>query len=63
MAGALDKGILSLLFNFVVDAFSCILSGAATAGHISPLVSHLIPVGVSHLQYTDDTIILVENSD
>ena len=36
------------------------LSKAARCGHIIPVVSHLLPEGVSHLQYADDTIILVE---
>ena len=52
-----------VLFNFVADAFSCILTRAAQCGHISPVVSHLIPEGVSHLQYADDTIIMVELDD
>ena len=52
-----------VLFNFVADAFSCMLSRAARCGHIAPVVSHLLPEGVSHLQYADDTIILVELDD
>lgn len=50
----------SLLFNFVADALCRILSRAATPGHISPVISHLIPEGVTHLQYADDTIIMVD---
>lgn len=49
-----------LLFNFVADALSHILSRAATAGHIMPFSSHLIPNGITHLQYADHTIIMVE---
>ena len=52
-----------ILFNFVADALSRILSRAASHGHISPVISHLIPGGVTHLQYADDTIIMVELSD
>ena len=52
-----------VLFNFVADAFSCILVRATQCGHISPVVSHLLPEGVSHLQYADDTIIMVELDD
>lgn len=55
--------ISPLLFNFVADAVSYILGRASSAGHISPVISDLIPSGVSHLQYADDTIVLVENSD
>lgn len=55
--------ISPLLFNFVADALSCILSRAADAGHIKVVASHLIPSGISHLQYADDTIIIVELYD
>lgn len=50
-----------LLFNFVAGDFPCILNRAAAAGHITLVISDLIPL--AHLQYTDDTIILVENND
>ena len=53
----------SIMFNFVADALSCILSRAASHGHISPVISHLILEGVTHLQYADDTIIMVELND
>lgn len=49
-----------ILFNFVADALSCILSCPARAGHITPVSSHIIPEGITHLQYADDTIIMVE---
>lgn len=52
-----------LLFNFMADALSCILDRAASAGHISPVVSHLLPQGITHLPYADDTIIMVELED
>lgn len=58
-----DDPIYPLLFNFVVDALSCIMDRAALAGHIAPVSSHLIPSGLSHIQYADDTIILVEKND
>ncbi|KAE8807862.1 hypothetical protein D1007_15806 [Hordeum vulgare] len=52
-----------VLFNFVAYASSCILSRAVASVHISPLISHLIPHGVTHLQYANDTIIMVELND
>lgn len=52
--------ISPLLFSFVADVLSCILSQATLAGHLSHVVSHIIPEGVTHLQYADDTIIMVE---
>ena len=52
-----------LLFNFVADSLSHILTRAATGGHITPVSSHLAPNGISHLQYADATIIMVELND
>lgn len=52
-----------LLFDFAVDALAETLDKAKSAGHIKGLVPHLIPGGVSHLQYADDTIIMVEPDD
>ena len=48
------------LFNFVAEGLSAILSAAGVTGHIRGVVPHLVPGGVSHLQYADDTIILVQ---
>jgi hypothetical protein len=52
-----------ILFDFLVDALASILSRACAAGHIRGVVSHLIPGGASHLQYADDTLIMIEPSD
>jgi hypothetical protein len=51
------------LFNLIGEALSGILSAAMLAGHIHGLVLDLIPGGISHLQYADDTLILIQNSD
>jgi hypothetical protein len=56
--------ISPLLFNLAVDALAAILEKAKIAGHITGVVGHLIAGGgVTHLQYADDTMILVEGSD
>jgi hypothetical protein len=55
--------ISPLLFDFVAHALDAILSKARVAGHIDGVVPHLIPGGVSHLQYADDTMILLQNTD
>jgi hypothetical protein len=55
--------ISPLLFNFVADALDAIMSKARVARHIEGLVPHLIPGGGSHLQYADDTMILLQNTD
>lgn len=40
--------ISPLLFSFIVDSLSCILDRASEAGHISPVLSDLLPHGVTH---------------
>lgn len=58
--------ISPILFNAAVDALAEILEKAKNSGHISRVVGHLIPGvwgGVTHLQYADDTMIMVEGSD
>jgi hypothetical protein len=55
--------ISPLLSDFIVDALARILEKAYAAGHIQGVVSHLIPGGISHLQYSDDTMILIKNND
>jgi hypothetical protein len=37
-----------------------IIAKAKAAGHVNGLVPHLIPGGVTQLQYVDDTMIIVE---
>lgn len=49
-----------LLFNFVADALGAMLDKARLAGHIRGVVGNLIPGGVSHLQYADNTLLLFE---
>ena len=46
--------------NFVAEGLSTILSKANAAGHIQGVVPHLFPGGITHLQYADDTIILIQ---
>jgi hypothetical protein len=52
-----------ILFDFMVDALAAILTRAKESGHIQGVVSHLIPGGMTHLQYADDTMIMIEPSD
>ena len=56
--------ISPLLFNSAVDILAEVLERAKTSGHISGVVGHLVPGGgVTHLQYADDTMIMVEGSE
>jgi hypothetical protein len=52
-----------LLFNFIGEALSGILSAACGVGHIRGVIPHFIPGEISHLQYTDDTLILIQDDD
>ncbi|KAK1697110.1 hypothetical protein QYE76_013807 [Lolium multiflorum] len=51
-----------LLFNFIGEALSGILVAAVGAGHIQGVVPHLVPGGITHLQYADDTLVLIQNT-
>jgi hypothetical protein len=47
------------LFDLVADALDEVLRRENEAGNIAGVVPHLIEGGVSHLQYADDTVILI----
>jgi hypothetical protein len=49
----------SPLFNLVSDALATMLDNARESGQIHGLVHHLVEGGITHLQYADDTIILL----
>jgi hypothetical protein len=51
------------MFDFMVDTLATMISRASHAGHIQGVVPHLIQGGVTHLQYADDTMILIDPSD
>lgn len=52
-----------ILFNLVADALADMLTRAKEAGHLQGLVPHLVEGGLTHLQYADDTILFMTNSD
>jgi hypothetical protein len=47
----------------MAEALSIILTRANAAGHIAGVVPHLIPGGITHLQYADDTIIMIQDDE
>jgi hypothetical protein len=47
----------------MAEAISIMLSTACAAGHIEGVVSHLVSGGISHLQYDDDTLILIQYNE
>jgi hypothetical protein len=52
-----------LLFDFTVDALDAILVAARDASHIRGVAPHIFPGGITHLQYADDTILMIELDD
>jgi hypothetical protein len=46
-----------------MDTLSTLMTRAAELGLIKGVMSHLIPEGISHIQYADDTILMVEGDD
>jgi hypothetical protein len=53
-----------LIFNAAVDVLAKILEKAKISSHISGVLGHLIPGGgITHLQYAEDTMIMVEGSE
>lgn len=52
-----------ILFNLVGDALTAILDKAKESGTFEGLVPDLIDGGITHLQYTDDTILFVKAGD
>lgn len=47
----------------MADALPEMLNKAKEAGHLKGLVPHLVPGGLTHLQYADDTILFMSNSE
>ena len=52
-----------LLFDYMADALAATLEAAKRAEHIARVVPHLITGGVLHLQYANDTIIMIQPDD
>lgn len=51
------------MFNLVGDALAVILEKAKERGILKGLVPDLVPRGLSHLQYADDTILFIKVGD
>jgi hypothetical protein len=47
----------------VAETLATLLRKATQLGKVKGVVSHLIPEGITHIQYTDDTILMVESDD
>jgi hypothetical protein len=51
------------LFNLVAEVLATLLRKASNLGMIKGVMSHLIPEGITHIQYVDDTILMVDEDD
>ena len=47
----------------MVDALSALLDKAVLKHHITGILADLIPGGISHIQYADDTVIMIDGSE
>jgi len=65
LSGGLDKGTLypPLLFNLVANVLSVLLNKAVAKKHIKGVLEDLIPEGITHIQYADDTVIMLDGSE
>jgi len=52
-----------LLFNLVADVLGVLLNKAVDRGHIRGVLTDLLPRGISHIKYADDTVIMIDGSD
>jgi hypothetical protein len=51
------------LFNLVAEVLATFMRKASRQAKVNGVLSHLIPEGITHIQYADDTILLVEGDD
>jgi hypothetical protein len=57
-------GLLSpLLFNLVVETLASLMMKASKQRRLRGVLTHLIPEGITHSQYANDTILIVEGDD
>lgn len=55
--------ISPLFFNVLADALAQMLDRAKEVGHISGVAANIIEGGLSQIQYADDTLIFIKNSE
>jgi hypothetical protein len=52
---------LPILFNLIVDILTALIRRSKDLCHFSWVIPHLVDVGLSILQYVDDTLFFLEN--
>jgi hypothetical protein len=53
----------SFLFNLVAEVLATLMRRASRPGKVRGVLTHLIPEGITHIQYDDDTILMVDGED
>jgi hypothetical protein len=56
-----EDPISPLLFNFVADSLTRMVLKAQSNGLIIGLIDHMIPGGITIMQYADDTVLCLKN--
>jgi hypothetical protein len=51
------------LFNLVAEVLATLMRRASRQGKVIGVMTHLISEGITHIQYADDTILMVEGHD
>jgi hypothetical protein len=49
-----------MMFNIVAEVLAVMMTKAAGKGMVKGVMSHIIPEGVTHIQYADDTVLMIE---
>jgi hypothetical protein len=52
-----------ILFNLAVEVLATLMRKAVQQKKVKGLMTHLILEGISHVQYADDTILMIEGND
>jgi hypothetical protein len=52
-----------LIFNLVAETLASLMMKASKQRKVRGVLNHLIPRGITHIQYADNTILMVEGDD
>jgi hypothetical protein len=49
-----------MLFNIVVEVLAAMMTKAARKGKVKGVMTHILLKGITHIQYADDIVLMVE---
>jgi hypothetical protein len=55
--------LFPMLFNLVAEVLATLFRKASEQGKIRGVMTHLIPEGITHIQYVGDTILMIKGDD